>query len=136
MSSLKKLVPVLSIIVLILSCNKDPQDIKLQKQWMATHIDSGSGDEIESTIFFVHDGTVTFNRSLKNWSGKWNTNNGTLSISFENETITGTYDYKVKNNRASPVGTRLPFEVLTLEPITIDDSLDLNQFKGEYNSLY
>lgn len=136
MSSLKKIILVFSIIVLISSCNKDPHDIKLQKQWVATHIDNITGNEIESTIFFVNDGTVTFDRNLKNWSGKWVTDNGKLDIDFENATIMGSYNYKIKSNRANPVGNGLPFDILTLEPINIDDSLDINQFKGEYNSLY
>ncbi len=136
LSSLKKIILVFSIIVLTLSCNKDPQDVKLQKQWVATHIDSSNGNEIESTIFSVHDGTVTFERNLKNWTGEWSTDNSTLNIDFENSTISGSYDYKIKSNRANTVGNSLPYDVLTLDPINIDDSLDLNQFKGEYNSLY
>ena len=136
MPSLKKFLLAFSTIIILIGCNKDPHDVKLQKQWVANHVDNSTGDDIESTIFFVHDGTVTFARNLKNWSGEWSTDNGVLSISFENETISGSYDYKVKNNRSSPVGNGLPFEVLTLEPINIDDSLDVNQFKGEYNSLY
>jgi len=103
---------------------------------VATHIDNSTGNEIESTIFFVHDGTVTFDRNLKNWSGEWSTDNGILNIDFVNATIMGSYNYKIKSNRSNPVGNGLPFDVLTLDPINIDDSLDLNQFKGEYNSLY
>ncbi len=136
LSILKKNIFIISIIVLTSSCNKDPQDVKLQKQWVATHFDNSTGNEIESTIFFVHDGTVTFDRNLKNWSGEWSTDNGILNIDFVNATIMGSYNYKIKSNRSNPVGNGLPFDVLTLDPINIDDSLDLNQFKGEYNSLY
>ena len=28
-----------------------PHDVNLQKQWVATHVDSNTGNEIESTIF-------------------------------------------------------------------------------------
>ncbi len=133
---LKKIALITSIITLLLSCNKDPFDKRLQKQWVATHVDNSTGDEIESTIFFAHEGTVTYYRNLKSWSGEWRTDNGVLNVNFENSTINGSYDYKIKSNRANPVGNGLPFDVLTLDPITIDDSLDINKFKGEFNSLY
>ena len=142
LSSLKKIILVFSIIVLTLSCNKDPQDVKLQKQWVATHVDSSNGNEIESTIFFGHDGTITFQRNLKNWTGNWYTNKGELNVSFENSSINGLFDYNTTSNRGHsnssgfPVGNGLPYDQLELEPIEIDDSLLVNQFKGTYNSLY
>tara|TARA_B100000768_G_scaffold121167_1_gene112129 strand:+ start:3279 stop:3476 length:198 start_codon:yes stop_codon:yes gene_type:complete len=47
--------------------------------------------------FFLYDGDISCPRGNLSWIGKWNTDRGVLTVSFEGSTINGTYDYKVKN---------------------------------------
>ena len=60
---------------------------------------------------------------------------GVLSVSFEDSTINGTYNYKVKDQNQNTTALKL-FDEIELTPIEIDDSLVVNQFSGTFNSIY
>ena len=135
---LKKLNRKLLIVFFIcslISCRRYPNDSRLQGEWTTVQIDQASGAEITASIFFVYDGDISYTRGNLSWLGKWNTDRGVLTVSFEDSTINGTYDYKVKNQNQNTTASK-PFDELELIPIEIDDSLFVNQFLGTFNSLY
>ena len=111
-----------------------PQDSRLQGEWTAVQIEQGSGVEITATIFFVYDGDISYSKGNLSWLGKWNTDRGVLKVSFEDSTINGTYDYKIKNQNQNTTAAK-PFDELELNQIEIDDSLLVNQFLGTFNSV-
>ena len=94
-----------------------------------------TGAEITASIFFVYDGDISYSRGNLSWLGKWNTDRGVLTVSFEDSTINGTYNYKVKNQNQNTTASK-PFDELELTPIEIDDSLLVNQFLGTFSSIY
>ena len=135
---LKKLNRKLLIIFIfcgLISCRRYHNDSRLQGEWTTVQIDQASGAEITASIFFVYDGDISYTRGNLSWLGKWNTDRGVLTVSFEDSTINGTYDYKVKNQNQNTTASK-PFDELELTPIEIDDSLFVNQFLGTFNSLY
>jgi hypothetical protein len=135
---LKKINSKLLIIFLfycLIACRRRPNDSRLQGEWNTIHIEQGSGAEITASIFFVYDGDISYSRGNLSWLGKWNTDRGVLTVSFEDSTINGTYDYKVKNQNQNTAVAK-PFDELELNPIKIDDSLFDNQFLGTFSSLY
>jgi hypothetical protein len=80
----------------LIACRRRPHDSRLQGEWTTIHIEQGSGAEITTSIFFVYDGDISYSRGNLSWLGKWNTDRGVLRVSFEDSTINGSYDYKVK----------------------------------------
>ena len=123
------------VICSLISCRRYPNDSRLQGEWTTVQIDQASGAEITASIFFVYDGDISYTRGDLSWLGRWNTDRGVLTVSFEDSTINGTYDYKVKNQNQNTTASK-PFDELELTPIEIDDSLFVNQFLGTFNSLY
>jgi len=119
----------------LIACRRRPHDSRLQGEWTTIHIEQGSGAEITASIFFVYDGDISYSRGKLSWLGKWNTDRGVLTVSFEDSTINGTYDYKVKNQNQNTTAAK-PFDELELNPIEIHDSLLVNQFSGTFNSIY
>ena len=79
---MKKILPIL--IILITCCNKDPYDKKLTRQWSKTEIDNSGTNQTVSNLLFVGNGQVSFNQNYTSWLGEWSTNNGELTLSFEN----------------------------------------------------
>ena len=69
----------------------------MQVEWATIQIEQGSGAEITASIFFVYDGDISYSRGNLSWFGNWNTDRVVLTVSFEDSTINGTYDYKVKD---------------------------------------
>jgi|TARA_B110001452_G_scaffold17984_1_gene14661 hypothetical protein len=135
---LKKLNRKLLIVLLfccLLACRRSPNDSRLQGDWTTIQIEQVSGAEITASIFFVYDGDISYSRGNLSWFGKWNTDRGVLTVSFEDSTINGTYDYKVNNQNQNTTASK-PFDELELTPIEIDDSLFFNQFLGTFNSVY
>ena len=119
----------------LIACRRRPHDSRLQGEWTTTQIEQGSGAEITASIFFVYDGEISYTRGNLSWFGKWNTDRGVLTVSFEDSTINGNYDYKVKNQNQNTTASK-PFDELELTPIEIHDSLMVNQFSGTFNSIY
>jgi hypothetical protein len=130
----RKLLIVLAFCCLI-ACRRRPHDSRLQGEWITTHIEQGSGAEITASIFFVYDGDISYTIGNLSWFGNWNTDRGVLIVSFEDSTINGTYDYKVKNQNQNTTASK-PFDELELTPIEIHDSLMVNQLSGTFNSIY
>ena len=107
----------------------------MQVEWATIQIEQGSGAEITASIFFVYDGDISCSRGNLSWFGNWNTDRGVLTVSFEDSTINGTYDYKVKDQNQNTTALK-PFDELELTPIEVYDSLFVNQFSGIFNSIY
>ena len=87
---------------------------------------------------FVGNGQVSFERSYTSWLGEWSTNNGELNISFENETINGTYSYNVQKKGGGNAVNGVSQSAITdleLNPVTISDSLESNNLKGLFSSI-
>ena len=116
------------------SCKRAPQDSRLPGEWVANQIDN-NGNNVVASIFFVFDGNLSYTRGHTTWLGKWSTKNRVLTLSFEDSSINGTYNYKVKGQSQNS-GASKPFDELQLETIEIDDSLYKNQLTGSFNSLY
>ena len=119
----------------LIACRRYPNDSRLQGEWTTIQIEQGTGAEITASIFFVYDGDISYSRGNLSWLGKWNTDRGVLTVSFEDSTINGTYNYKVKNQNQNTTASK-PFDELELTPIEIDDSLLVNQFSGTFSSIY
>ena len=117
------------------TCRRHPNDSRLKGEWTTVQIDQVSGTEISASIFFVYNGDISYKRGNFSWLGKWDTDRGVLTVSFEDSSINGTYDYKVKTQNQNTTSSQ-PFDELKLTPIEIDDSLLINQFLGTFNSLY
>ena len=130
----RKLLIVLVFCCLI-ACRRRTHDSRLQGEWTTTQIEQGSGAEITASIFFVYNGDISYTRGNLSWFGNWNTDSGVLTVSFEDSTINGTYDYKVKNQNQNTAASK-PFDELELNSIEIHDSLLVNQFSGTFNSIY
>jgi hypothetical protein len=130
----KRKLLIVFIFCCLLACRRRPNDSRLQGEWTTIHIEQGSGAEITTSIFFVYDGDISYSRGNLSWLGKWNTDRGVLRVSFEDSTINGTYDYKVKNQNQNTTASK-PFDELELNPIEIYDSLLVNQFSGTLNSI-
>ncbi|MEK9619999.1 MAG: hypothetical protein VW078_07890 [Flavobacteriales bacterium] len=126
---------ILFILCCLIVCRRKPHDSRLQGEWTTVQIEQVSGAEITASIFFVFDGDISYTRGNLSWYGKWNTDRGVLTVSFEDSTINGTYDYKVKNQNQNTTAAK-PFDELELTPIEIHDSLLVNQFLGTFNSIY
>ena len=126
---------IILILFTLISCRRYPQDSRLQGEWTTVQIEQGSGTEITASIFFVFDGEISYSRGNISWLGTWNTDRGVLTVSFEDSTINGSYDYKIKNQSQNTTASK-PFDELELTPIEIDDSLFVNQFSGTFNSIY
>ena len=135
MKKLKKKLLIIFIFYSLIACRRKPHDSRLQGEWTTVQIEQGSGAEITASIFFVYDGDISYTRGNLSWLGKWNTDRGVLTVSFEDSTINGTYDYKVKNQNQNTTASK-PFDELELTPIEIHDSLLENQFSGAFNSIY
>jgi len=136
--TIKKLYRKLLIVFIfccLIACKRRPHDSRLQGEWTTIHVEQGSGAEITASIFFVYDGDISYSRGNLSWLGKCDTDRGVLTVSFEDSTINGTYDYKVKNQNQNTTASK-PFDELELTPIEIDDSLFVNQFSGTFNSIY
>ena len=116
------------------SCKRAPQDSRLPGEWVANHIDN-NGNDVLASIFFVFNGNLSYSRGHTTWLGMWSTKNGVLNLSFEDSSINGTYNYKVKRYSQNTAASK-PFDELQLETIEIDDSLYENQLTGSFNSLY
>jgi hypothetical protein len=133
---LKKILPIL--IILITCCNKDPYDKKLTRQWSKTEIDNSGTNQTVSNLLFVGNGQVSFNQNYTSWLGEWSTNNGELTLSFENGSIYGNYEYSVKNKGGGNAVNGVSQSAITdleLTPISIGDSLEANNLKGLFSSL-
>ena len=138
LTELKKLNRKLVIVFVfcsLIACRRRPYDSRLQGEWTTIKIEQVSGAEITASIFFVYDGDISYTRGNLSWLGKWNTDRGILTVSFEDSTINGTYDYKVKTQNQNTAAS-YPFDELELNPIEIHDSLLVNQFSGTFNSIY
>ena len=135
MKKLNRFISIILILFTLISCRRYPQDSRLQGEWTTVQIDQGSGTEITASIFFVFDGDISYSRGNISWLGTWNTDRGVLTVSFEDSTINGSYDYKIKNQSQNTTASK-PFDELELRPIQIDDSLFVNQFSGTFNSIY
>jgi hypothetical protein len=135
LKKLKKKLLIIFIFYSLIACRRKPHDSRLQGEWTTVQIEQGSGAEITASIFFVYDGDISYTRGNLSWLGKWNTDRGVLTVSFEDSTINGTYDYKVKNQNQNTTASK-PFDELELTPIEIHDSLLENQFSGAFNSIY
>ena len=135
MKKLNRFISIILILFTLISCRRYPQDSRLQGEWTTVQIDQGSGTEITASIFFVFDGDISYSRGNISWLGTWNTDRGVLTVSFEDSTINGSYDYKIKNQSQNTTASK-PFDELELTPIEIDDSLFVNQFSGTFNSIY
>ena len=135
MKKLNRKLLIVLVCCCLLACRRRPNDSRLQGVWTTIQIEQGSGAEITASIFFVYDGDISYSRGNLSWLGKWNTDRGVLTVSFEDSTINGTYDYKVKNQNQNTTASK-PFDELELTPIEIDDSLFVNQFSGTFNSIY
>tara|TARA_B110000305_G_scaffold224651_1_gene270417 strand:- start:79 stop:492 length:414 start_codon:yes stop_codon:yes gene_type:complete len=136
--TIKKLYRKLLIVFIfccLIACKRRPHDSRLQGEWTTIHVEQGSGAEITASIFFVFDGDISYSRGNISWLGTWNTDRGVLTVSFEDSTINGSYDYKIKNQSQNTTASK-PFDELELTPIEIDDSLFVNQFSGTFNSIY
>ena len=136
--TIKKLYRKLLIVFIfccLIACKRRPHDSRLQGEWTTVQIEQGSGTEITASIFFVFDGDISYSRGNISWLGTWNTDRGVLTVSFEDSTINGSYDYKIKNQSQNTTASK-PFDELELTPIEIDDSLFVNQFSGTFNSIY
>ena len=135
MKKLNRKLLIIFIFCGLISCRRYPIDSRLQGEWTTVQIDQASGAEITASIFFVYDGDISYTRGNLFWLGKWNTDRGVLTVSFEDSTINGTYDYKVKNQNQNTTASK-PFDELELNSIEIHDSLLVNQFSGTFNSIY
>jgi|TARA_B110000879_G_scaffold67942_1_gene95172 hypothetical protein len=135
MKKLNRFISIILILFTLISCRRYPQDSRLQGEWTTVQIEQGSGTEITASIFFVFDGDISYSRGNISWLGTWNTDRGVLTVSFEDSTINGSYDYKIKNQSQNTTASK-PFDELELTPIEIDDSLFVNQFSGTFNSIY
>jgi hypothetical protein len=135
MKKLNRFISIILILFTLISCRRYPQDSRLQGEWTTVQIEQGSGTEITASIFFVFDGDISYSRGNISWLGTWNTDRGVLTVSFEDSTINGSYDYKIKNQSQNTTASK-PFDELELRPIQIDDSLFVNQFSGTFNSIY
>lgn len=135
MKKLNRFFSIILILFTLISCRRYPQDSRLQGEWTTVQIEQGSGTEITASIFFVFDGEISYSRGNISWLGTWNTDRGVLTVSFEDSTINGSYDYKIKNQSQNTTASK-PFDELELTPIEIDDSLFVNQFSGTFNSIY
>ena len=135
MKKLNRFISIILILFTFISCRRYPQDSRLQGEWTTVQIEQGSGTEITASIFFVFDGDISYSRGNISWLGTWNTDRGVLTVSFEDSTINGSYDYKIKNQSQNTTASK-PFDELELTPIEIDDSLFVNQFSGTFNSIY
>lgn len=135
MKKLNRFFSIILILFTLISCRRYPQDSRLQGEWTTVQIEQGSGTEITASIFFVFDGEISYSRGNISWLGTWNTDRGVLTVSFEDSTINGSYDYKIKNQSQNTTASK-PFDELELTPIEIDDSLFVNQLSGTFNSIY
>lgn len=134
---MKKTVSLLYIFIFFLGCNKDPYDKKLTRQWSKTEIDNNGNTQTISTLIFIGNGTLYFDQDYTSWEGQWNTDNGQLNVSFQQELINGSYNYKVKNRGGGGAINGVAQSAITeldLTPISIDDSLEINNVKGIFNS--
>ena len=105
---------------------------------MKTSIDNSGAIQTESTIMFVGNGQVSFERSYISWIGEWNTNNGELNISFENGSINGTYSYNVQKKGGGNAVNGVSQSAITdleLSPVSISDSLESNNLRGLFSSI-
>ena len=135
MKKYKRKLLIVLVFCCLIACRRRPHDSRLQGEWTTTQIEQGSGAEITASIFFVYDGDISYTRGNLSWFGNWNTDSGVLTVSFEDSTINGTYDYKVKNQNQNTAASK-PFDELELNSIEIHDSLLVNQFSGTFNSIY
>ena len=135
---MKKILAIFILIILFTSCNKDPYDRNLTGEWFKNSIDPSGGLQVESTMFFLFDGGLSFEKNFTYWTGNWNTDNGVLNISLENNTIMGSYEYKITRNGGNGSINGVGQSAITdleLIPINIDDSLNDNNLKGIFSSL-
>jgi hypothetical protein len=135
MKKLNRKLLIVLVCCCLLACRRRPNDSRLQGEWTTIQIEQVSGAEITASIFFVYDGDISYTRGNLSWFGKWNTDRGVLTVSFEDSTIYGTYDYKIRNQNQNTTAAK-PFDELELNPIEIHDSLLVNQFSGTFNSIY
>jgi hypothetical protein len=130
-------IQIVFICLVLLGCNKDPYDKKLTRQWAKTEIDNSGNTQTISTLIFIGDGTLYFDQDYTSWQGQWSTDDGQLNISFEQELINGSYNYKVKNKGGGGAINGVAQSAITeldLTPISIDDSLERNNIKGIFNA--
>lgn len=135
---LKKIISILFICFILLGCNKDPYDKKLTRKWSKTEIDNNGNSQIVADLLFVGNGQVSFDRNYTSWLGEWNTDNGELTLSFENGSIFGVYEYHVKKKGGGNAVNGVSQSAITdleLNPVTISDSLEANNLKGLFSSL-
>ena len=99
---------ILFVFCCLIACRRRPHDSRLQGEWTTVQIEQVSGAEITASIFFVYDGDISYTRGNLSWFGKWNTDRGVLNVSFEDSTINGIYDYKVKNQNQNTTAAK-PF---------------------------
>ena len=93
---------------------------------------------IVSNLLFVGNGQVSFDQNYTSWLGEWSTNNGELTLSFENGSIYGNYEYSVKKKGGGNAVNGVSQSAITdleLTPISISDSLEANNLKGLFSSL-
>ena len=135
---IKKILAIFILTILFTCCNKDPYDKNLPGEWFKNTTDSSGGIQIESKMFFLFDGGLSFEKDFTYWTGSWSTDNGVLNISLENNTIMGSYEYEITRNGGNGslngVGQSAITDLL-LTPINIDDSLKNNNLKGIFSSL-
>ena len=135
---MKKVLAGFILIILFTCCNKDPYDRNLTGEWFKNTTDPIGGIQVESTMFFLFDGGLSFEKNFTYWTGNWNTDNGVLNISLENNTIMGSYEYKITRNGGNGSINGVGQSAITdleLIPINIDDSLNDNNLKGIFSSL-
>ena len=135
---MKKILAVFILIILFSCRNKDPYDRNLTGEWFKNTTDPIGGIQVESTMFFLFDGGLSFEKNFTYWTGNWNTDNGVLNISLENNTIMGSYEYKITRNGGNGSINGVGQSAITdleLIPINIDDSLNDNNLKGIFSSL-
>jgi hypothetical protein len=110
----------------------------LTRQWSKTEIDNSGTNQTVSNLLFVGNGQVSFNQNYTSWLGEWSTNNGELTLSFENGSIYGNYEYSVKNKGGGNAVNGVSQSAITdleLTPVSIGDSLEANNLKGLFSSL-
>ena len=109
MKTLNRILLIVLVFCCIISCRRRPQDSRLQGEWTTVQIKQGVGVEITATIFFVYDGDISYSSGNLSWIGRWNTERGVPKVSFEDSTINGTYDYKIKNQNQNTTAAK-PFD--------------------------
>lgn len=135
---MKKIFPIFILVILFTNCNKDPYDKNLTGEWFKNTTDSNGTIQRESTLFFLFDGGLSFEKNFTYWTGNWSTDNGVLNISLENNTIMGSYEYEITRNGGNGSLNGVGQSAITdleLKSINIDDSLKNNNLKGIFSSL-